>query len=115
MFDITTLLGNILQNAIEAALQTADAKIRVEFIEHRKEFFIIVSNSVSEKINTSKSFPATSKTDALHHGFGMKNIATAVEKYHGEYYMESLVENGEAIFKISIAIPRGVIHKENRT
>jgi len=112
MFDITTLMGNILQNAVEAARQTATPKIRVELIEHKKEFFIVVSNSVMKKINTSKGFLITSKTDTINHGFGLKNIAAIVQKYYGEYYMESVVENGETMVKISIAIPREGIGKE---
>ena len=63
---------------------------------------------MAKKINTPKGFLTTSKTDALNHGFGLKNIAATVEKYHGECYMESIVVDGEAIFKISIAIPRDV-------
>lgn len=114
MFDITTLMGNILQNALEAALQTAIPKIRVEIIEHRKEIFIVVSNSVAEERNTSKGFPRTSKADASNHGFGLKNIAATVHKYYGEYYMESVVENGEAMFKISIAIPKDMFPEEDR-
>lgn len=106
MFDITTLMGNILQNAIEAAAKAAVPKIRVELVEHKKEFFIVVSNSVVEKINTKKDFFMTSKKNKANHGFGLKNIVATVEKYHGEYYMESIVENGEALFKVSIAIPR---------
>jgi len=106
MFDITILMGNLLQNAIEAAIKAAVPRIRVEIIEHQKEFFIVVSNSVDEKINIKKGFFMTSKGDKVNHGFGLKNIAATVEKYHGEYYMESIVENGEALFKISIAIPR---------
>ena len=57
-------------------------------------------------MNTSKGFLGTSKTDMANHGFGLKNIATTVRKYHGEYCMESIVENGEAMFKISIDIPK---------
>lgn len=106
MFDITTLLGNILQNAMEAAVWAITPKIRVELIEHKKEIFIVVSNSVAEKRNISKGFPMTSKADTTNHGFGLKNIAATVEKYQGEYYMESIVENGEEMFKISIAIPK---------
>lgn len=106
MFDITTLMGNILQNAIEAAAKAAVPKIRVELVENKKEFFIVVSNSVVKKINTKKDFFMTSKKDKANHGFGLKNIVATVEKYHGEYYMESIVENGEALFKVSIAIPR---------
>lgn len=106
MFDITTLMGNILQNALEAAVQTAIPKIRVELIEHKKEIFIVVSNSMAKGMNPPKDFLRTSKADTLNHGFGLKNIAATVRKYHGEYYMESIMENGEAMFKISIAIPK---------
>lgn len=108
MFDITTLMGNVLQNAIEAAKKTNDPKIRVELIEHKNEIFITVSNSVVEKINTKNNLFVTSKKDKINHGFGFKNIIATVEKYQGEYYMESLVENGAPIFKISIAIPKEI-------
>jgi len=103
MFDITTLMGNILQNAVEAAGKAAVPRIRVELVEHRKEFFIIVSNSAAGKINTKFT---TSKRDKANHGIGLKNIAATVEKYHGEYYMESVAQDGETMFKISIAIPK---------
>lgn len=106
MFDITTLMGNILQNAVEAAVKADVPRIRVEFVEHMKEIFIVVSNSVIEGINTKADLRLTSKKDKENHGFGLKNIVATVEKYHGECYMESLVENREALFKISIAIPK---------
>jgi sensor histidine kinase regulating citrate/malate metabolism len=106
MFDITTLMGNILQNAVEAAVKADVPRIRVEFVEHKKEIFIVVSNSVAEGINTKANFFMTSKKDKENHGFGLKNIVATVEKYHGECYMETLVENKEALFKISIAIPK---------
>ena len=106
MFDITTLMGNILQNAMEATIKAVVPKIRVELVEHKKEIFIVVSNSIVKKIDTKTDFFMTSKKDKMNHGFGLKNIVTTVEKYHGEYYMESIEENGEALFKISIAIPK---------
>ncbi len=114
MFDVTTLMGNLLQNALEAAAQTAIPKIRVEMIEHKKEIFIIVSNSMAKEMNASKGFLRTSKADMANHGFGLKNIAATIYKYHGEYYMESIVENGEAMFKISIAIPKENSPEEER-
>ena len=106
MFDITTLMGNILQNAMEATIDAAVPRIRVELVEHKKEFFIIVTNSVVEKVNTKRDFFMTSKKDKANHGFGLKNIVTTVEKYQGEYYMEYIEENGEVLFKISIGIPK---------
>lgn len=108
MFDITTLMGNVLQNAIEASKKASVPKIRVEFIEHKAEIFIVVSNSVVEKVNTNDSYLKTIKKDKVNHGFGLKNIIATVKKYHGEYYMDSLEENGEPIFKISITIPKEI-------
>lgn len=105
MFDLTTLVGNILQNAFEAALKADVPQIHVELIEHTKEIFIVVINSTDEVVNDKKIF-VTSKKDKRNHGFGLKNIAATVQKYHGECYMESVAENGETLFKISIAIPR---------
>lgn len=106
MFDLTTLMGNILQNAVEAAVKADIPKIRVELVEHEKEIFIVVSNSIVNRINAKTDFFMTSKKDKENHGFGLKNIIAAVAKYHGEYYMESIEENGEALFKISVAIPK---------
>ena len=106
MFDITTLLGNILQNAFEAAIKADVPRIRVELVEHKEEIFIVVSNSVAKTINTKTNFFMTLKKDKQNHGFGLKNIIATVEKYHGECYMESIVENREVLFQISIAIPR---------
>jgi len=60
---------------------------------------------VAKRINTKTDFFMTFKKDKENHGFGMKNIVATVEKYHGECYMESIAENGEVLFQISIAIP----------
>lgn len=106
MFDITTLMGNMLQNAAEAATKADVPRIRVELAEHKKEIFIVVSNSVAGRVNVEKGRFMTSKKDRANHGFGLKNMIAAVAKYHGEYYMESIEENGESLFKISIAIPK---------
>lgn len=106
MFDITTLMGNILQNAVESAIKADVPRIRVELVEHKKEIFIVVSNSAVKRIHTKTDFFMTSKKDKGNHGFGLKNIIGTVEKYHGEYYMEFIEENGETWFKISIAVPK---------
>ena len=105
MFDITTLMGNILQNAFEAAIKADVPRIRVELVEHKEEIFIVVRNSTAKRINTKTDFSMTSKKDKENHGFGLKNIVAVVEKYHGECYMESIAENREVLFQISIAIP----------
>ena len=61
MFDITTLMGNILQNAVEAAVKADVPKIRVELIEHKKEIFIVVSNSVAKNLIPNGLFMTSKK------------------------------------------------------
>ncbi len=106
MFDITTLMGNILQNAVEATKKAPVPKIWVELIEHKREIFIVVGNRAAKIINAKKTFFVTSKPDRENHGFGRKNIAAVVDKYHGEYHVESTSEHGEASFWIRVALPR---------
>lgn len=112
MVDLTTLMGNALQNAVEAAAKSAIPKIQVGLVEHRREIFLVVRNSVAEKINTRNHLFMTSKTDRENHGFGLKNMVAVVGKYHGEYYMDSTVEHGEAMFTIRISIPKEEGHED---
>lgn len=60
-------MGNILQNAMEAAAKAAVPQICVELVEHKKEIFIVVSNSVAEKVNIKKGFFITLKKDKANH------------------------------------------------
>lgn len=90
-YDIGIILGNALDNAIEACRKLkrenpdADAFIRLISFRKEKMFFIDISNSFNGSlIKKQKSeFPATDKEDNLVHGMGLINIKNAVEKYHG--------------------------------
>ncbi len=63
MFDITTLMGNILQNAVEATKKAPVPKIWVELIEHKREIFIVVGNRAAKiiKARSGKSWIRTEK------------------------------------------------------
>lgn len=108
MIDITTMIGNILQNAIEAA-ETSDAPfIKVELIEHKTEIFILVKNSTAQKGSIKGRLIETSKADKDNHGFGLKNVQTVIEKYHGECYMEFVKEDSRSFFTINISLPKEI-------
>ncbi len=84
--DLCTILTNLLDNAMEACgkLPEASAKILSVTIRHINQFIIIqIANSCIEEPVISKGNFKTSKTDKRHHGWGMKNVRLAVEKYHG--------------------------------
>lgn len=112
--DICSLFGNILDNAIEATQQVEEADKRLISLSVRKKNqFIIVEcenfsggaiageQAASEAKNiSSDNLPKTTKTDTVHHGFGLKSIAKVAEKYGGA--MNISCENGW--FKVKVLL-----------
>lgn len=99
--DIYSLMGNILDNAIEAVSKIEDEKKRVINLNIRKENgFLLISedNYYVGDIIFENSLPKTTKENKVYHGFGMKSVAIIVEKYHGNLKIDA--KNG--IYKIDI-------------
>lgn len=94
--DFCVLLSNLLENAKEALERVEGMRlIHMEVKRFQEKFYLTVSNSVSEgKID----FSHTSKSDKLHHGYGVQNIRRVVEKYHGT--VEWKQEHGMAVVDI---------------
>lgn len=90
-YDIGVIIGNALDNAIEACRklkaekQEAETFIRISCFKKGKMLFIEVKNSFNGKVVKKKQseFPVTDKTDKKAHGIGLVNIKHTVEKYHG--------------------------------
>lgn len=81
--DFSSLLNNILDNAIEAAIQSEKKLIMVN-IAHKKGFdTIVVRNSIDKSVLKDNPDLETSKSEPGH-GLGMKQIRRIVEKYDGE-------------------------------
>lgn len=86
--DICALFGNLLDNAMEAALQAADDSKRIITLNVRKknQFLIIECENYSDqelRLKENAHLPDTTKKDALHHGYGLKSILNVAEKYGG--------------------------------
>lgn len=84
MKDMSTIIGNMLDNAIEAAAQV-DVDPYISFSIELEDNLYTISC-----INNYKSLPKehngkylTSKDDAKNHGMGIANIQSAVERYKG--------------------------------
>ncbi|MBB2181825.1 GHKL domain-containing protein [Lachnospiraceae bacterium MD1] len=90
-YDVGVIIGNALDNAIEACKklksekQEAETFIRISTFKKGKMIFIEVENSFNGKVVKKKQseFPATDKTDIREHGIGFLNIKHTAEKYHG--------------------------------
>lgn len=85
-FDFTVILGNILDNAIEALATVNTRKEKLLNIIIRYEsnrLIIMVQNSFDGKIKNEKDQLLTRKGIDSNHGIGLKNIQSIVAKYSG--------------------------------
>nr|WP_243150638.1 ATP-binding protein [Clostridium sporogenes] len=90
-FDLCVILGNALDNAIEACEKIADESIKkyihITSIVNKSFIVFEIKNSMKGYIN--KDYLYTDKTDDINHGFGLLNIESITKKYFGTTYIES--------------------------
>ncbi|MDR2888305.1 MAG: GHKL domain-containing protein [Lachnospiraceae bacterium] len=93
--DISTIFGNAFDNAIEASLKlpVSERLITAKANSHGGMLSIVIENNAAAVVNP--------KPDRFLHGFGLKNIRQAVEKYDGQC-TDKLVDER---FILSIIIP----------
>lgn len=99
-FDINVLIGNLLENAIEAARETEKKYLSVYIALKKGVLILRVDNSFAaenagEKTG-SKALMSAKKKE--HHGIGLMNVRKIVELYNGRMDIE---KNGD-IFSVKI-------------
>ncbi|WP_055665830.1 sensor histidine kinase [Desnuesiella massiliensis] len=96
--DISIILGNALDNAIEACEKCKEKNIIVKmYIQSDHLIIKICNNKNLDFINSSLN---TTKEDKENHGFGIENIRYVVDKYDGLLKIEDLGDK----FSINIAL-----------
>lgn len=83
--DLTTILGNLLDNALEAA-KTAPDKVRFLNLTIRRinaMLIIKVENGYGNAPKQESGSLITSKADKASHGWGLKSVQTAADRYDG--------------------------------
>lgn len=89
MHDITALLDNLLENAVEAAQNTENGFIDFSaFVRKNKYLSIQLTNSVKNIVAVKNNRIASSKKSDAIHGTGLKSIKRVVKKYDGEINMK---------------------------
>lgn len=88
--DLVLILGNVLDNAIEATMQVfGQNKVINLSIRLQGDFLILeVKNPVKEKVRIENNNIATSKADTTMHGLGLENIKILIKKYNGAMYLQ---------------------------
>lgn len=99
--DVYAILANALDNAIEAVqvLPVEERSIVLRIWRDMSMTFIHVENPYNHNITMSEGLPETTKSDHIHHGFGMKSIQSTVQQYNGQLYVDS----SDHIFTLTIA------------
>ena len=109
--ELCVILGNLLDNAMEACLKIENEKdrfIRVYIGLFKEQFYISVTNSMT---GTPKRHGKTYKTTkGEDHGFGLMRIDGIVKKYDG--YLKR--EHEEGVFGTEIMLPL-TVHAKNTT
>ena len=104
-YDMVTILGNLLDNALEAAKNSAQKIVSFE-TDYRNNFsIIIVSNSCdTNPMSDGKTLPITTKGNKQLHGFGLKSVKTTVKKYNGDISFD--YDNESKIFVVTVMIDK---------
>ncbi len=101
--DITSILGNLLDNAVEAAKQCEKGQVSVAlYMENGGSLAVcrIENNYVGEPRNDGVELLTTKENPALH-GIGLQNVRRLVEKYSG--YIQQEYEKG--VYETTVILP----------
>lgn len=96
--DLCSLLGNALDNAIEAAISAENKKIMMRCRCDKGAFMLKVINHFSGDIDKELK---TTKQDKEYHGFGLSGMKEIAARHNG--YLETNISNN--IFELLVYLP----------
>lgn len=100
--DLCSLLTNIIDNAIDGCeTNNWPKEVSVQIFTKNEELIICVSNPTDKPPDFVKKI-ATTKSDNINHGHGMKIIKKLMEKYNGFYNCS--IEDGVFTFEGSLSL-----------
>ena len=105
--DLVSILGNILDNALEALENTTQKELEIIFFTQKNNRSIICKNSIPKSVLANNKTLSSTKNDKLRHGLGTKIVKQEVEKYEGlvDYYEETS-SLGNLMFCVQVMIPK---------
>ena len=98
-FDLNVILGNLTENAIEAAEQTKDKWMSVDIYYEKGMLSMEIKNSFQHELAVEKNKLLSTKEEKGH-GIGLANVRKMVEKYQG--FMD--VSNTNQIFIVKVML-----------
>lgn len=87
--DLCILLGNLLDNCIEAVEKVNNRFIELIIDKNNDVVFINLRNTFDlNSLKYENGEYISSKTDGKNHGIGMKNIENIINKYNGNIVID---------------------------
>lgn len=101
--DLAVLIGNLIDNAIEAVEPIDNREKLIEFSLSKFEGYqnIIIKNNIENPILTANGELISTKADTSKHGFGLRSVKSIVKKYDG--YIKCYEEGRK--FCVHVAFP----------
>ncbi len=99
--DLACLIGNILDNAIEALSNVSEKRIELLFSVQNDNRVIICKNTINESVLKNNRELKSTKASGNSHGWGHQIVAKIVSDYHGmvDYFEEF------GMFGVQIILP----------
>lgn len=101
-YDLSVVLGNLLDNAIEACIKISnidDRFIKINIFTNETALIINILNSAIGKNLFTKL--KSDKSNKIMHGYGLSNVNLIAEKYGGSF----ITERKESKFEATIVLP----------
>lgn len=102
--DVSILLSNLLDNAIEGGSNTELPQIELIVKKKKSLTYITVKNSIASSVLDENPSLKTSKNDKSAHGYGIRSIKNIAEKYNGS--VDFLENNGYFITEIWLELEK---------
>ena len=101
-FDVSIILHNALNNAMEGTVGCEKPFIRVFSYLEKNAYMIEITNSLKGRvvIEEESGLPLTTKDNREEHGYGLVNIRKVAQKYFGDI----AIEQGDGMFVLHVML-----------
>lgn len=101
-FDLVTVLGNLLDNALESAEKSNKKYITLETNYRNFYNIIVITNSCDTQPVINNNRLITTKKDKDLHGLGLKSVSNTLKKYNGDANYDYSSDKNEFITTVML-------------
>lgn len=101
-YDICTIFSNLIDNAIQAEVESGKKSIIAQFKYDEKELFFSLENDYLHIVKDDNGKFETTKGDYDSHGMGLEIVRECVKKYNGQ--IEYYINEEQKKFKVLLSV-----------